>query len=51
VRASQAYSTLIPLTLALSREERGKRIKVKGVNAFVLILREILLRLTINEKA
>jgi len=35
VRVSQAYSTLIPLTLALSREGRGDRIKVKGVNAFV----------------
>jgi hypothetical protein len=37
VRVSQAYSTLVPLTLALSREGRGKRIKVKGVNAFVLV--------------
>jgi hypothetical protein len=33
VRVSQAYSTLIPL--AISREGRGDRIKVKGVNAFV----------------
>ena len=36
MRVSQAYSTLILLTLALSREGRGKRIRVKGVNAFVL---------------
>jgi hypothetical protein len=37
VRVSQAYSTLIALILALSREGRGERIKVKRVNAFVLI--------------
>jgi hypothetical protein len=37
VRVNQAYSTLIPLILALSREGRGERIKVKGVNAFVLV--------------
>jgi len=30
-----------PLTLALSREGRGRRIKVKGVNAFVLVFRDI----------
>jgi len=37
MRVSQAYSPLIPLTLALSREGRGKRIKMKGVNAFLLL--------------
>jgi len=36
VRVGQPYKTLIPLSLALSREGRGERIKVKGVNAFVL---------------
>ena len=29
--------TLIPLTLPLSRERRGKRIIVKGINALVLV--------------
>ena len=37
MRVGQAYSTLIPLTLPLSREGRGERIKVKGVIAFVLV--------------
>jgi hypothetical protein len=36
VRVTEAYVTLIPLTLPLSREGRGKRIIVKGINAFVL---------------
>jgi alkylation response protein AidB-like acyl-CoA dehydrogenase len=34
---SEALANLIPLTPALSREGRGKRIEVKAVNAFVLI--------------
>jgi hypothetical protein len=37
VRVTEAYVTLIPLTLPLSREGRGKRIIVKGINAFALV--------------
>ena len=37
MRVTEAYVTLIPLTLPLSREGRGKRIIVKGINAFVLV--------------
>jgi hypothetical protein len=36
VRVTEAYVALIPLTLPLSREGRGKRIIVKGINVFVL---------------
>jgi hypothetical protein len=35
MRVSEASLALIPLTLPLSREGRGKRIIVKGINAFV----------------
>ncbi len=37
MRVTEAYVALIPLTLPLSREGRGKRMIVKGINAFVLV--------------
>jgi len=46
-----ACSALISLTLALSREGRGKRIKVKGVNAFVLERIKAMRREMRNSKA
>jgi len=42
VRVTEAYVALIPLTLPLSREGRGKRIIVKGINAFVLAFNYLL---------
>jgi hypothetical protein len=37
VRVSEASVALIPLTLPLSRERRGKQLIVKEINAFVLV--------------
>jgi hypothetical protein len=42
VRVGEASVALIPLTLPLSREGRGKRLIVKGINAFVLATRYLL---------
>jgi len=35
VTEEKAYGTIIPLTLALSREGRGKRFDIKTIKAFI----------------
>ena len=41
MRVGEAFATLIPLTLALSREGRGEPIRVRIFDAFVLVREEI----------